>query len=86
MVDLGLELLTIKTAPKEFRLELLKSLGYGVDVEGVYVTKDGEQVIDKYIDKPVRFDNMAIFPGSTIVIDDNPLSVAAYFEEYGEAP
>ncbi len=79
-----MELLAIKTAPKEFRIELLRSLGYDVDADSIYVTKNGEQVIDKYIDKPVRLDNMAIFPGSEIILDDNPLSIASYFEEYGE--
>jgi len=48
------------------------------------VTPDGKPVTDPYIDKPVRFDNMAIFPGSTIVLDDNPLSIASYLDEYEE--
>ncbi len=79
-----MELISLKEAPKEFKLELLKALELGVDEKGIYVTKNGEPVIDHYIDKPVRFDNMAIFPGSTIVLDDNPLSLASYIEEHGE--
>jgi len=79
-----LELFSLKGTPKEFRVALLKALGLDVDEKGVYVTKDGNPVIDGYIDKPVRFENMAIFPGSTIVLDDNPLSIASYIEEHGE--
>ena len=79
-----MELLTLKEAPKEFKIQLLRALGLDVDEQNIYVIKDGKQVIDQYIDKPVRFDNMAIFPGSTIVIDDNPLSIASYLEEYEE--
>jgi hypothetical protein len=80
-----LELITIKNTPKDFRIKLLQALGYDVDREGVFVTKDGKPVIDRYIDKPVRVDNMAILPGSVIVIDDNPISIAYYFEEHKES-
>jgi hypothetical protein len=81
----GLEILSIKTAPKEFKLELLKALGLGVDDKEIYVIKDGKPVVDDYVNKPVRFDNMAIFPGSTVVLDDNPLSIASYIEDHPEA-
>jgi hypothetical protein len=76
------DLYSLRNEPKEFKLQLLKALGLDVDEKGVFVVKDGQAVIDVYIDKPVRFDNMAIFPGSTIVIDDNPLSIASYLEEH----
>ncbi len=78
-----MEFVTLKQVPKEFKLQVLKSLGLDVNDHG-FVTKNGEPVIDQYIDRPVKFDNMAIFPGSTIVIDDNPLSIASYVEEHGE--
>ena len=42
------------------------------------------KIIDKYIEEPVRLDNMIIFPGSTIILDDNPLSIISYLEEYGD--
>ncbi len=79
-----MELISIRAAPKEFKVKLLQALGYDVDPEGIYVTKDGKPVVDKYINKAVRVENMAILPGSTIVIDDNPVSIASYFEEYEE--
>lgn len=78
-----MEIVSVKDMPTEFKLLLLKELGLGVDEDG-YITKDGEQVQDKYIEQPVRLDNMALFPGSTIVLDDNPLSIVSYIEEYGE--
>jgi len=81
----SLELISLKEAPKDFKLELLKALELSIDDRGLYVTKNGEPVKDPYIDKPVRFDNMAIFPGSTIVLDDNPLSIASYIEDHPEA-
>jgi hypothetical protein len=64
-----------------FKLQLLKGLGFASD--GIHVL-DGEGKIhyDKYINEPVKIANMAILPGSTIIIDDNPLSIAAYLEEY----
>jgi regulator of RNase E activity RraA len=69
--------------PPNLKLLLLKELGLSANADG-YVTKDGKQVQDKYIEQPVRVENMAIFPGSTIVLDDNPVSIASYIEEYGE--
>jgi regulator of RNase E activity RraA len=79
-----LELVTIKDAPKDFKIALLRALGYDVDKEATHVTQEGKVVMDKYVNMPVRVDNVAILPGSTIVIDDNPVSIASYFEEYGE--
>ena len=78
-----MQLVSLKDIPYDLKLVLLRELGLGVDESG-YVTKDGKQVLDKYLDQPVRMDNMAIFPGSSIVLDDNPLSIALYIEEYGE--
>ncbi len=80
----SLELISLKEAPREFKLGLLKALELDVDEKGIYVTKNGKPVTDPYINKPVRFDNMAIFPGSAIVLDDNPLSIAAYIDEHEE--
>lgn len=77
-----MELFSLQSMPREAKLLLLKELGYGSD--GTYVTKDGHQVIDRYVDEAVRVDNMLIFPGSTLVLDNNPLSVASYLEEHGD--
>ena len=80
-----MELISLKEEPNEFKIALLKALHLGVDKEGYVISSDGKRVIDKYVDKPVRLENVAIFPGSTIVMDDNPLSIASYLEEHQEA-
>lgn len=78
------ELISIKNLSTEDKLFLLKELGYGSD--GIFVTdKGGIKVCDRYIDEPVRINNMLIFPGSTIILDDNPLSIASYLEEFPDA-
>jgi hypothetical protein len=80
-----LELISIKEAPKEFKIELLRALGLDADNDGIYVIgKDGKRVLDKYINEPIKLSNMVILPGSTIVLDDNPISIAGYMDEFGE--
>ncbi len=70
-------------SPEE-RILLLKELGY--DSDGVYVLdKDGKILVDEYVDQPVKIDNMLILEGSTLILDNNPLSVASYLEAYPDA-
>jgi len=72
---------SIKDMPKDLKIQLVKELGY--DSDGTYVTElNGKPVLDKYTNEPVQIDNMAILPGSTIIIDDNPLSILLYLDEY----
>jgi len=60
---------------------LLEELGFSSD--GTYVLDSDKKIhYDKYINQPVKISNMAILPGSTIIIDDNPLSIASYLEEH----
>lgn len=77
------ELISIKDMPREMKIKLLKELGY--DSDDTYVIDEkGQKVLDKYTEEPVRVDNMLIFPGSTIVLDNNQLSISSYLEEYGD--
>ena len=77
------ELIPIKDMPKKLKIALVKELGY--DSDGIFVLKkDGEKYLDKYTGEPVRIDNMFIYPGSTIILDNNFLSVNAFFEDYGD--
>lgn len=78
-----MELLSLKELPLKAKEALLVELGYASD--GIFVTQNGQKVVDRYIREPVRVDNMLILPGSTIILDNNPLSVAGYFEEFGDA-
>lgn len=74
---------SIKEMSHEVKIALLKELGHNSD--GIFVlTSTGEKVIDKYIDEPVRVDNMFLYPGSTIILDNNPLSISSFLEEYGD--
>ncbi|HLD83533.1 MAG TPA: hypothetical protein VI979_01615 [archaeon] len=77
------ELISLKNVPRNVKIELLKRLGY--DSDGVFVLKDGERHLDRYIKEPVRIDNMLILPGSAIIIDNNPLSISSYLEEFEDA-
>ena len=81
--DRSLQLVSLRYMPANLKATLLKELGLNVDERG-YVTRDGRVVRDKYIDQPVKLDNMMVLPGSTIVLDDNPLSIALYIQEYGD--
>lgn len=70
--------------PKEIQLALLDKLGYRVE-EGV-VHEEGEPKRDPYVDKELTLDNLAILPGHSppVLLDNNPVSIACYIEDYGE--
>ncbi len=75
--------MSLKDMPVNCKILLLEELGFGSD--GTYVlNKNGEQVLDKYIGEPIKIESMAILPGSTLILDDNPLSISSYLEEYGD--
>jgi len=77
------KLISIKDMPTDLKIILLRELGY--DSDGTFVLdKNGEKRLDKYIEEPVRIDNMAIFPGSEIILDNNPLSISSYLEDVGD--
>ena len=79
-----MEIISLKNVSIRSKEALLKELGYRSD--GIFVLQsDGKKHLDRYTGDPVKVSNMAILPGSTIVIDDNPISIASYLEEYGDA-
>ncbi len=69
--------------PREVQLEFLRELGYTVEGNDVFDAA-GARVLDRYAKVPVRLDNLLIVWGSTLLLDNNPISIASYFEEYGE--
>ena len=77
------ELISLEHIPREVKLKILAELGYGSE-DSVHVTKDGHVVLDKYIEEPVKIENMIILPGSTLILDNNSLSIQSYLEEYGD--
>ena len=78
-----MELISLKEISLNSKILLLKELGYNSDGEFILNEKGGK-VVDKYVGIPVRVENMVIFPGSEIILDDNEFSVSSYLEEYGE--
>lgn len=70
--------------PEDVRLALLEELGYQVE-DGI-VLEGGEPKHDPYVDKALTLENLAILPGNSppILLDNNPVSLACYMEDYGE--
>jgi hypothetical protein len=78
-----MELISLKEISVASKIALLKELGF--DSDGEYVLdSNGKNVLDPYIEIPVKLNNMAILPGSTIILDDNELSLSLYLEEHGD--
>ena len=78
-----MERITLQGLPIDAKTRLLEGLGYGSD--GTHVLNgQGNRVVDPYVEVEVTLANVLILPGSTIILDNNPLSIAAYFEEYGD--
>ena len=78
-----MELFSLKQLSNEQKVVLLGELGYKTD--GVFVLNtDDSKVLDKYLSIPIKLDKMVIFPGSTIILDDNEVSINLFLEEYGD--
>lgn len=78
-----MELFSLKAIPRDVKIAILKEMGYSSD--GVYISdKNGETIIDPYIEEPVKVDNVMILHGSEVILDSNPLSLAGYLEDYGD--
>ena len=77
------ELVSIESMPIDAKIQLLKELNY--DSDGLFVLeKNGKKHLDRYTGQPVRIDNMVIFSGSTVILDNNPLSISSFLEEFGD--
>ena len=69
--------------PPDVQFEIVRELGFTVEDNRI-LDPAGTPVLDKYTKAPVRLDNLMIVWGSTLLLDNNPVSIASYFEEYGE--
>lgn len=78
-----MERISISSLPREIKVKILNELGYSVDGDFV-IDENGKRVRDRYIDKEVTLSNMLILPGSTIILDNNELSIAEYLEEHSD--
>ncbi len=75
------EIISIKDMSRALKIMLVNKLGYKSD--GTFVlNENGERCLDKYTREPIKIDNMAIFPGSTIILDNNSLSISSFLEEF----
>ena len=78
-----MELISLKNVSKDSKVKLLREIGYESDGEFV-LDSNGNKVMDRYLDIPIKIDKMVILPGSTIILDDNELSLSRYLEEFGD--
>ena len=78
-----MELISLKNISKDSKIKLLKELGHESDGEFV-LDVNGNAMLDRYLDIPIKVDKMIILPGSTIILDDNELSLSKYLEEFGD--
>lgn len=64
----------------EKRVQILEKLGYEVDNDGYVIDKQTKkEVICKYSKEKVHINTAAILPGSVIIINATPLTMAEYF-------
>jgi len=78
-----MEKVSISSLPREIKVKILQELGYNAAGDFI-VNSDGERVKDKYVGIEVTVSNMLILPGSTIILDNNELSIAHYMAEYND--
>ena len=79
-----METISLKKIGFDSKIALLKELGFKSDGEHI-LDLNGTKVLDRYLDIPIKVENMVILPGSEIILDDNELSISAYLEEFGDA-
>lgn len=78
-----MELISLKEVSLNSKIALLRELGYNSDGKFIF-DASGNKVLDRYLEIPVEIDNMAIFPGSTVILDNNELSISKFIEEFGD--
>lgn len=78
-----MEVISLKEISTNSKILLLKELGYDSDGEFI-LDINKNKINDRYLDIPIKLSNMAILPGSTIVLDDNEFSISSYIEEFGD--
>ncbi len=78
------DLIFSELTPDEKKI-VLDALGFGIDENGnVMGHVDKIPVKDPITNEPIKFENANILPGSTIILDNNPVSLAFYFARYYE--
>lgn len=76
-----METISLKEVSLDSKIALLRELGF--DSDGEYVLdSNGTKVLDRYLEVPIKVNNMVILPGSVVILDDNILSLTHYMEEF----
>lgn len=78
-----MELISLKEVSVGSKIALLKEIGFNSDGKFV-LDPSGNKILDRYLEIPVEVENMAILPGSAIILDNNELSLAKFIEEFGD--
>lgn len=79
-----MEFISLKNVSLNSKILLLKELGYNSD-GGFVLNSNGNKILDRYLEIPIKINNMVILPGSEIILDDNELSISKYLEEFPDA-
>ncbi|MDG6937430.1 MAG: hypothetical protein JRM79_03310 [Nitrososphaerota archaeon] len=66
----------------QFKIALVKALGLGVDNTGSILDEQGKPIVDEYVKERVTLANMAILPGSRVILVDNEVSIAGYLNAH----
>ncbi len=66
------------------RVKALERLGYLLNNEGYVLGKDNKEITCDYTKEKVHIKTAAILPGSLLIINATPLSMARYFIEHPE--
>lgn len=61
------------------RVKVINKFGYDLDSEGYVVDNKRKRVICKYSKEEVHINTAAILPGSFVIINANPITMAEYF-------
>jgi hypothetical protein len=65
------------------RMKVLDKLGYSVNENGFIIDRIGrKEVICRYSNETVHINNAAIMPGSLVIMNANPLTMAEYFAKH----
>lgn len=68
----------------EQKLVLLRSLDYNLDSMSFIVDPNGDKVICPYSNRPVKFKDASILPGSTVIINTSLITLSEYITDYLE--
>jgi len=64
------------------RLRAFNKIGFSVDSEGYVISKSSKKEVKcKYSGEKVHINTAAILPGSLLIINATPLTMAEYFAE-----